>query len=404
VTVHVVHVLYSFPDVAGKPGIGMTAFHQVEEVSKNGVEVTLCCTSLNGELPANVRVVQTLSFAGRRIPHRALGIDRSYAYHDRRAARTLERLGAAVDLVHCWPRATIHTSRVASDRGIASLREVPNTHTRHAFEVVAEETKRLGLPAYTSHSHAYDRKTLALEEAEYEHADFLLVPSDYSRRTFSEQGVADGKLVLHRYGFDPDRCWPPDTSRERQAGLTAIFVGRCEPRKGLHLALRAWFDSGASKGGRFIVCGSFDPPYRELLEPQLADPSVEIHGFVTDPSALMRDSDVLILPSLEEGSALVTYEAQACGCVLAVSEAAGARCQDGVEGLVHAPGDTAALTEHLRRLAYDRALLDRLRNASLSRIADLSWSAAGHELAGIYADVVTKGLDAEPQRPYERNS
>ena len=229
------------------------------------------------------------------------------------------------------------------------------------------------------------------------------MPSDYSRRTFLDEGFAGEKLVLHRYGFDRGRCWPPETPREEETGITAIFVGRCEPRKGLHIALRAWFDSGASKRGRFIVCGSFDAPYQELLEAELADPSVELHGFVADPPGLMRESDVLILPSLEEGSALVTYEAQACGCVLAVSEAAGARCRDGVEGLVHAPGDTVALTEHLRRLDSDRALLDRLRNASLARIADLSWEAAGRELAGIYERVVAEGSVAEPQRP-ERNS
>ena len=89
-------------------------------------------------------------------------------------------------------------------------------------------------------------------------------------------------------------------------------------------------DSGAAdSGGRFVICGSFEPGYRRLLEPLLAHPSVEVDGFVADPASLMRESDVLVLPSLEEGSALVTYEAQACGCVLAVSEATGARCRNG---------------------------------------------------------------------------
>jgi glycosyltransferase involved in cell wall biosynthesis len=100
----------------------------------------------------------------------------------------------------------------------------------------------------------------------------------------------------------------------------------------------------------------------------------------------MRESDVFVLPSVEEGSALVTYEARACGCVLVVSEATGARCQDGVDGLVHAPGDVATLTEHLRRLHGDRELLQRLRRAGLARTCDLSWEAAGEELVGIYAE------------------
>ena len=68
----------------------------------------------------------------------------------------------------------------------------------------------------------------------------------------------------------------------------------------------------------------------------------------------MRDADVLVLPSLTEGSALVTYEAQAAGCALLVSEAAGAPCEHRREGLVHAPGDVAALTEHFRRVDSDR--------------------------------------------------
>ena len=71
-------VLYSFPDEVGRAGIGTTAFNQIREIAGHGLEVTLYCTSLGGELPENVRVVQTLSIAGRRIPHRALGIDRSY--------------------------------------------------------------------------------------------------------------------------------------------------------------------------------------------------------------------------------------------------------------------------------------------------------------------------------------
>ena len=99
----------------------------------------------------------------------------------------------------------------------------------------------------------------------------------------------------------------------------------------------------------------------------------------------MRESDVLLLPSLEEGSALVTYEAQACGCVNLVSDASGAPCRDGIEGLVHAAGDATALTEHIRRVSADRTLLLRLREAGLEQAKGLTWAAAGEELAGIYA-------------------
>lgn len=380
-------VLYSFPDGIGRPGIGTTAYHQVREIAARGAEVTLYCTSLQCELPESVRVIQTLSLGGRRIPHRVLGIPRSYLYHDLRVAAAVGRIGARIDIVHCWPRATIHTAGAARRHGIPCLREAPNTHTGHAFDVVAHELEALGLTPTPGHSHSFDRQTLSLEEREYEAADALLVPSEYSLGTFLERGLPREKLVLHRYGFDSERFFATSNGARPKGGrpFTAIFVGRCEPRKGLHYALRAWLDSGAAETGRFIICGSFEPGYGELLDPLLSHPSVEVHGFVPDPSALMRESDVFVLPSIEEGSALVTYEAQACGCVLAVSQAAGARCRDGVDGFVHAPGDLATLTEHLRKLHSDPKQLRALRTASLARTQDLSWAAAGEELASIYA-------------------
>jgi glycosyltransferase involved in cell wall biosynthesis len=381
-------LLYSFPDGIGRPGIGTTAFQQVREVACRGVDITLYCTSLHGEVPENVEVVQTLALRGRRIPHRLLGVERSYRYHDRRVAAALRRSGRTFDAVHCWPRATVHTARAASRLGVPSFREVPNTHTAHAVEVVSAEIAALGLPTAGAYSHALDREAIAREEEEYELADVLLVPSEYSLETFLDRGVPAEKLALHRYGYDPERFPALDNGGARRGArpFTAIFVGRCEPRKGLHLALRAWLDSGAAESGRFLVCGSFVPGYRELLEPLLAHPSVQVRGYVDDPAALMRESDVFVLPSIEEGSALVTYEAQASGCVLLVSAAAGARCRHDVEGLVHAPRDVAALTEHFRSLLADPASLVRLQQASLARAERLTWAAAAEELVEIYAE------------------
>ena len=172
--------------------------------------------------------------------------------------------------------------------------------------------------------------------------------------------MPEERLLRHRYGYDPAR-FGASGRRDGDRPFTVGFVGRGEPRKGLHIALEAWQDSGAAADGRFVIAGAIDPDYRDVLAPLLAHPSVEHHGHVADPAALMRECDVLVLPSLEEGSALVTYEARACGCVLVVSDRAGAACTDGVDALVHPAGDRAALAAHLRALHDDPGLLDRLR-------------------------------------------
>jgi glycosyltransferase involved in cell wall biosynthesis len=382
-------VLYSFPDTLGKPGIGTTAFHQVEGLLEQGVEVVVWCTSLARRLSRPVEVVETLRLAGRRVPHRLLGGRGAYAYHDRRVARRVADARGAFDVVHCWPRATLATAAAARRTGALSVREAPNTHTAYAFEAVAREYELLGLPPPRGHSHTLDERVLAREEAEYAAADALLVPSEFARVTFVERGVPDAKLHLHDYGYDPGRFYSRHDRSAARQGLTAAFVGRSEPRKGLHYALRAWLDSGAAEHGRFVVCGGFDQRYRELLAPLLAHPSVEVVGFTDDVRRLLEDADVLLLPSIEEGSALVTYEAQACGCALLVSDAAGARFEPGRHGFVHHTRDVGALTEQLAALAADPALVERVRQACLDDAPRLTWSRAGERLRAAYAEAAS---------------
>jgi glycosyltransferase involved in cell wall biosynthesis len=383
-----VRVLYSFPDRLGSAGVGTTALQQVRGLVEQGVEVLLYCTSRDVEVPGVQHVRETLVVAGKRIPHRALGVERAYRFHDRRVAAALRRLDG-VDLVHCWPKATVETAKAARRRGIRTLREVPNTHTAHAFDVAARENASLGLAPAAGHSHTFDPGVLVREEEEYRLADLLLVPSEFSRRTFLERGVPPERLALHQYGYDPAHYFPAPGERPPERPFTVLFAGRCEPRKGLHYALQAWLASGAAADGRFLICGQFVPGYREVLAPLLEHPSVEEHGFV-DLGPVMRESDVFVLPSLEEGSALVTYEAQASGCVLAVSDAVGARVDHGRQGLVHEAGDVSTLTAQLRTLAQDRELLARLRSETVAGLGRLTWSHAARELVAVYARTIER--------------
>ena len=120
----------------------------------------------------------------------------------------------------------------------------------------------------------------------------------------------------------------------------------------------------------------------------LSHPSVKVLGHRNDVPELMRNSDILVLPSIEEGSALVTSEARAGGCVLLVSENTGATCRHMENALVHSVGDVAALTQHLTMLHEDRALLRRLRAASLATASELTWGAAGVKLLDVYRETI----------------
>jgi len=356
--------------------------------------VTVCCGTCDRPLPGvpndeslgprPVKVIETMRLAGVRVPYRAIGVERAWKVHDWQVARLLRSRAGEFDVVHTWPSGALMTLRAAREVGVKTFLERPNTHTGYAYEIVRRECERLGLTQVHGACHTSNPRRLRLEEEEFQTADRLLCPSDFVARTFIERGYPPGQIARHRYGCDLARFTASGAREAERGGLRVAFVGTCEPRKGLHLALRAWVDSPASRDGAFSICGRFVPGYRELLASLLAHPSVRELGFQADVAAVMADADVLVLPTLEEGSALVTYEARACGCVLLVSEAAGALAEDGVNALVHPVGDVATLGGQMTMLAGDRALLNRLRERSLAERQTLTWSAAASELVARY--------------------
>ena len=380
-------VLYSFPHPVGRPGIGTTALQQVRALARAGAQVTLVCTSLHADVGDEVRVVETLRVAGRRLPHRALGSpDRALAYHDHRAARLLRREHAAFDVVHTWPQSALRTIEEARRHGVLAVREVPNTHTANAYEQASAEVELLGLRLGADHAHRPDPRHLRLEEAEYAAADLLMVPSDHVAETFLERGVPESRLGRHQYGYDPASFTAAGRVEAPVRPFTAVFVGRAEPRKGLHYALEAWSRADLPAGATFLVAGGFVPGYRDHLAPLLERPDVRTLGFVDDVPALLRRSDVLLLPSVEEGSALVTYEAQASGCVPLVSTAAGALLPPGAAGLAYPPRTTRALVDQLTLLGNDGALRRQLRHQVLAWSDHLTWDAAARRMLALYAD------------------
>lgn len=353
--------------------------------------MTLSCTSVARPFPSDVRVVRSLSLGPARIPHTALGVNRAIAWHDKMTARWLRRHAEEIDAVHVWPSGALATIRAARRLGIPVFREVPNAHTRTAYELVAEERERLGLKPVPGASHTLDPWRLEREELEFQETDYLLVPSPFVRQSFLDRGFPPERLLEHHYGYDASRFGASgDVAPDPSGGLQVVFLGSCEPRKGLHHALRAWRDSGAGARGRFRICGRFEPGYRDALKDLLPQPGVEETGFVDDPSALLSECHALVLPTIEEGSALVTYEARASGCLLLVSEASGARCEHGRHGLVHAPGDVAALTEQLRDLTEHPEKVRELRAGARAEIDTLSWKAAGRRLLACYGEGVQR--------------
>lgn len=91
-------------------------------------------------------------------------------------------------------------------------------------------------------------------------------------------------------------------------------------------------------------------------------------------------ADVFFLPSLNEGSALVTYEALLSGLPVVCTPNTGSMVRDGFNGIIVPARDVVTMCEVLTRLATDTSYLEYLRaNVAASR-DDCSLSCYGERL------------------------
>jgi glycosyltransferase involved in cell wall biosynthesis len=189
-------------------------------------------------------------------------------------------------------------------------------------------------------------------------------------------------------------------------------VARLQPEKGVANFLEAAARvSGAFPDARFVVVG--DGPLREELL-DLArrlgiSERVCFLGYRTDSRALMALMDLLVVPSLTEGSPLIVLEAIAAGVPVVASAVGGIpdQLRHGKEGLLVPPGAPDALGEALAALLRDPEYARRLGEAGRRRAKnEFSHEALVRRIEGVYHAVldarVPRGAAREPEIPSAR--
>ena len=201
-------------------------------------------------------------------------------------------------------------------------------------------------------------------------ADLVLVPSDHIAETLVEHGTSRQKIRVVPYAADCRR-FHPLAGKRHDASCTFLFAGGITQRKGIKYLLEAW-SRVRRPGWKLQLLGAL-PTNPGPLSPLLDQ--VELLGRVAhaDVPARMAAADVFVFPSLFEGSAVVTYEALACGLPCVVTPAAGSVVRDGVEGFLVGPRDVNGLAQRMEQLGGSPKDRAGMSTKARSRALEFDW-------------------------------
>jgi glycosyltransferase involved in cell wall biosynthesis len=213
-------------------------------------------------------------------------------------------------------------------------------------------------------------------DVELRHAAHVFTPSAYLRELALRWGVAPQRVsVLPNPSPVLGELGQRDELRRAFGlnGATLAFAGRLTAQKALGRALEA---VAGADGVTLVIAG--EGPEREPLEARARE--LGIGSRVTFLGAQPREriielfhaADATILSSSWENFPHTVVEALAVGTPVLATEAGGVSevVHDGVNGLLVAAGDTAALGEAVRRFFADDELRERLRAAAAASVSE----------------------------------
>jgi glycosyltransferase involved in cell wall biosynthesis len=315
-----------------------------------------------------------------------------------RYVRALRQGDAAHVFRGCSPR----TLRAIKARGAVIVLEMSNTMGHTVTRILEDAYRRADWPVEHDKSPREMQAALDLQLKQAEYSDFIFSPSPGVAESLLEVGIPDSKILSTSYGWDPDR-FSSGNARTLPgiSGVTVLFVGSVCVRKGAHLLLQAWSRAGID--GRLVLLGPIGHRIATHCAHLLNRPDVLCLPFNPDPAPFYRSADMFVLPTLEEGSALATYEAMGVGLPIVTSPmGAGSIVRHEKEGCVVDPHSEEDLIAALRRMAGDADLRRSFGEAGRARALQFTWDKVAARRYDLIRSALSNGFARSSDRVHAK--
>ncbi|MBC2839278.1 glycosyltransferase family 4 protein [Robiginitalea sp. SC105] len=250
--------------------------------------------------------------------------------------------------------------------GAVTVLERGNSHVLDEVEVLSRNPRYKGKTAKPKFIISRDLRG-------YKTADYISIASDHVRRSFIKNGIPNQKLLINPYGVSTIDFRPTELTKENPYDI--LMVGQWSFRKGSDLLIKLCERTGY----RLLHVGP-------IVDMEFPDASNMDHVDAVDQRKLIefyKKAKIFVLPSREEGLAMVQLQAIICGLPLVCSKYTGGR---DLKSFISDPKWIVEMDEYSLKsleqnvteaLALAASQIGIRKYIDLESISEFSWNAYG---------------------------
>jgi len=380
-------IVYVVASELGSIGMGTTAQKALEGIEKSGLNYKAFSrgykksVSLDRKNLSNYSFLEYFSFPFRAI-QKIFGIKFDILKKINIAlGKLIKRNLPKAKIYHTWIYVAPEAILKAKKCGVVMILEGANSHPMNVAKIMNKEYSKNNMKEYIANEKQIKEKTKI-----YEDFDYVMCPSDFVYNSFLEQGFDKKRLIKMPYGVDIKRFSVKKNYPKKGDKIKFVFVGSIQLRKGMEYLLEAWKELNL-RNAELIIVGRVWPDAQKVISDYKNLKGVKFVGFAK-PEKILKECDVFISPSLEEGSALTCYEAMASGSPLIATYNTGSIARNKKEGFIIEAGNVEALKEKIKYFYDNPKQIEKMGKSARRYVEKFTWEKYGERLSGFYKEVL----------------
>ncbi len=307
-------------------------------------------------------------------------IDSLYCSHDRRVSKKLKSY--SIKAIYAYEDAALESFKKAHSLNIKCIYELPIVYWDYLHPLLNEEAYRYPKWEKTLISTRDSVKKCFQKIKEAELADYIICPSQFVKHSLPKRILDSKPCVVIPYGASlPDLKNLSPKSRSKKQAIKVLFVGSFTQRKGLADLFWAMKQVSPEKAELTLIGSPIEP----LAFYKNEFPNFKFYPPMPQEAVLrfMQTQDILALPSIAEGRALVQLEALGAGLPILITPNTGGEdiLEEGKNGFMVPIRNPEAIAEKIEWLYENQEILPNMKEHARHTAEKHNWIKYRKQLA-----------------------